>query len=262
MVDVINEPKTRDERIAELLGKSGADAVQGIKGPSLGDLATDDLKTDTKVEDVVDTEDTETGGKKVRIPASRLKTLTSKVSELEAQVSETQSLKERLAILESQSNKDDDLPQWWKDAYGDNELSKQGYKNQQRIMREEMQRAMMEQEQQRQVAETRRNEQVQLIEQSFDEQMDDLEEALGRDLTATQKAELLDIVGEYSPMDGDKYVAYMPVSKAYDIWQKGQGNAGKQEIARIAGSQSSGSASPQVSSERPQMGDWRKRFGL
>lgn len=254
--------KTRDERIAELLDKSGAEAVSAIKGPSLTDVAP----LETKTEDVTDVEEEETqsGGKKVRIPASRLKTLTSKVTELESKLSERDSYAERVAALEAQLNadKEEDLPDWWKEAYGDNDISKQGYKNQQRIMREELQRGLQQVESQRQAAEAERVERIEAIEQSFDAQMDSLEESLGRDLTSSQKAELLDIVGEYSPMDGDKYVAYIPVEKAYDIWTKTQGlSQGKKEMANIAGIQSSGSGTAQSSPERPQWGDWRKRFG-
>lgn len=258
----MDQDKTRDERIAELLDRSGAEAVSAIKGPSLADVAP----VETKVDDVpeVAEEETQSGGKKVRIPVSRLKTLTSKIDELEGKLSNFSTSQERIAALEAQLNagKEEDLPDWWKEAYGDNDISKQGYKNQQRIMREELRRGLQEQETQRQAAEAERVELIEAIEQSFDAQMDSLEESLGRDLTSSQKAELLDIVGEYSPMDGDKYVAYIPVEKAYDIWSKTQGlSQSKKEMANIAGIQSSGSGSAQSTPERPQWGDWRKRFG-
>ncbi len=252
---------TRDERIKELLDKSGADAVGSIKGPSLSDMTQAEEKTEVLE---AEEEETESGGKKVRIPVSRLKTLTSKVSELEAQLQESKSYAERVAALEAQlnSNKDDELPDWWKEAYGDSDVSRQGYKNQQRIMREELIRVTKEQEAQRQAEEAEREARISSIEQSFDEQMDELSETIGRELTATQKSELLDIVGEYSPQENGRYVAYMPVSKAYDIWQKGQNvNNGKQEMARIAGIQSTG-GSVSSAPERPQWGDWRKKFGL
>ena len=89
--------------------------------------------------------------------------------------------------------------------------------------------------------------------------MNELQESLGRDLTDNQKGELMDIVGEYSPMEDGKYTAYMSLEKAHGIWQKGQGNAGKHEMARIAGTQSQGSSNT-VSLERPQWGDWRKKY--
>lgn len=257
------QAKTRDERIAEMLDKSGADAVNSIKGPSLADFAQPE--PEVKQEEVPDVEDDESNDKKVRIPRSRLKTLTSKVSELEARLQESMTYQERVAALEAQiksNREEEDLPQWWIDAYGDTDISKQGYKNQQRIMREEMQRALQEQEARRQAEEAERVERINAIEQSFDEQMDELEDTIGRELTASQKSELLDIVGEYSPQEDGQYLAYMPVSKAYELWQRGQGtNAGKQEMARIAGTQSSGGSGQASSPERPQWGDWRKRFG-
>lgn len=259
----MEQEKTRDERIAELLDKSGAEAVSSIKGPSISDVTP--IEPKAEIVSDVEEEETQSGGKKVRIPASRLKTLTSKIDELEGKLSGFSSSQERIAALEAQLNAskgEEDLPDWWKEAYGENDISKQGYKNQQRIMREELQRGLQQVEAQRQAAEAERLERIESIEQSFDDQMDSLEESLGRDLTSSQKAELLDIVGEYSPMDGDKYVAYIPVEKAYDIWQKTQGlSQSKKDMATIAGIQSSGSSSSQSSPERPQWGDWRKRFG-
>lgn len=253
--------KTRDERIKELLDGSAKDAADAIKGPSLADVAQDS-KEDVK-EDAP--EETDSGGKKVRIPASRLKTLTSKVNELEAKLQESQTYAERVAALEAQlresRNSDDDLPDWWKDSYGDDENSRKGYKNQQRIFREEMTREFERREADRMAQEAERAERIESIENSFDQQMDELEETIGRELTDTQKSELLDIVGEYSPQEDGKYLAYMPVDKAYEIWQHTQTQSpAKQEMARIAGISSSGSASPESSKERPQWGDWRKRF--
>ncbi len=125
-----------------------------------------------------------------------------------------------------------------------------------------MKRALQEEEAKQEAAEQERTERIQSIEKSFDDQMDELEDSIGRDLTSSQKSELLDIVGEYSPQEDGKYTAYMSVEKAYELWSKGQGrDAGKQEMARIAGSQSSGGTVQQSSPERPSWGDWRKRFG-
>lgn len=261
--------QTRDERISELLAKSAKDVVDSIKGPSLGDLTQPIGKTEEGAENIPDAEveDTQTGGKKVRIPASRLKTLTSEIKELRERTQASQKYEERIAVLESQikssKTNEDDLPDWWKAAYGDTDVSKQGYRNQQRIMREELSRSMADMERAREQAETEREERVQSIESSFDEQMDNLEESLGRELTGTQKAEILDIVGEYSPMENDRYLAYLPIEKAYDIWNKTQGQSkAKESMADIAGMSSTGSTQSISSKERPQMGDWRKRFGL
>ena len=258
----MDEVKTRDQRIAELLEQSSSDAVGAIKGPSLSDLTQPEPRAEAP--EVQEEEETPTGGKKVRIPASRLKTLTSEIETLRSQVQSTQGYQERIAALEAQlhSNKDDQLPDWWKEAYGDNELSKKGYENQKRIMEREFDAGLQRLEAQRQADEEARTERVEAIEATFDGQMDDLEETLGRELTDNQKGEIMDIVGEYSPMEGDKYLAYMPINKAYDIWQKGQiSNPAKQEMARIAGTSSSGGSSQTSSPNAPQWGDWRKRFG-
>lgn len=262
-----NASKTRDEKIKELLDSQSAASVLGsIKGPNLGDgLQQEPNGEDAPVSDL-DEEDTESGGKKVRIPASRLKTLTSELKELREQVQSANSYAERVAALERQitesRSKEEELPEWWKEAYGDNDISKQGYKNQQRIFREEMTREFERREAERAAEEAERTEKIEAIEESFDEQMDELEESVGRTLTTTQKSELLDIIAEYSPQEDGKYVAYIPVEKAYDIWQKNQVmGKSKQEIARIAGSQSSGGIENSHSTETPQWGSWRKRFG-
>lgn len=270
--EVRNVPLTRDERIKELLDKSAKDAVDGIKGPSLADqfqLVGKDSKESGEEEDLKDTnvEQTPTGGRKIRIPESRFKTLTSEVKELREELKNASTLKERIAVLESQikstQSTQDDLPDWWKEAYGDTENSKQGYKNQVRIMREEMKRSLDAMESERRAQEAEREERIKTIESSFDEQMDELESSLGRELTATQKSEIMDIVGDYSPQEDGKYIAYIPIEKAYDIWQKVQTtSAPKRNIADIAGLQSSGSSASESSKERPNWGDWRKRFSL
>lgn len=247
--------QTREERIKELLEQPATEALADIKGPSLGDL----VEVPESVTEV-ETEETERGGKKVRIPASRLKTLTSKIDELESRLQESQSYAERVNALESQlQNQNDDLPDYWKEAYGDTDISRRAYKDQQRVMREEMEREFARREAADTEAEQARAEQIETIEQSFDEQMDSLEEDLGRDLSATQKSELMDIVGEYSPQQDGKYLAYMPIEKAYDIWLKGQGmSQSKQRIADIA-SLPSGGSTPSAPSNPF---NWREKFGL
>lgn len=257
--------QTREERIEELLNQSSMEAASAIKGPSLADHVSEETKIVEEVVATAEEEETDSGGKKVRIPASRLKTLTSRLDEAETKrLEDKRAYEERVAALEAQikADKEEDLPEWWVEAYGDNEVSRQGYKNQVRIMREETKRVFAEQEAQRQAEEAEREARLEAIGQSFDEQMDELEESLGRTLTASQKTELLDIVGEYSPQDNGRYIAYLPIEKAYDIWSKSQTtDAGKQEMARMGGIQSTGSTTVAASVERPQWGDWRKRFG-
>ncbi len=165
-------------------------------------------------------------------------------------------------IEEVSQRNEDALPEWWVAASGDDENSRAGYKNQLRIAEEITNKAIQAREEARLQEEAARAEQVEAIEQSFDEQMDDLEDSLGRELTANQKSELLDIVGEYSPQDADgQYTAFISLEKAYDIWSsKGQSKPEKKMIAEIASTQSSGGA-VSTPAERPQWGDWRKRLG-
>jgi len=257
----MDETKTRDERIAELLDQPAQTAVSALKGPSLSDVIQEEPKDKGVTSAEGEDEGSAEGDKKVRIRRSRLTALETDAQEKERLLQEAL---QRIAALESQPKGEgtkDELPDWWKNAYGDDENSRQGYANQQRIMREEMARALQEQERARIQEEQEREQHVAAVEKSFDEQMDALEESIGRDLTDTQKSELLDIVAEYSPQQDGQYVAFMPIEKAYELWQKGDTSAPKQEIAKIAGIQSGQSASPAPSHEPPRWGDWRKRFG-
>lgn len=259
----MDDQKTHEERIKELLDKPASDAVNSIKGPSLADIAPIEAKK-------LDEEDSEaegenSGDKKIRIRKSRLTTLEREIETLRSQVQPVSEYQSRVAALEqqlAQSRKgENELPDWWTEAYGDNDISKKGYANQQRIFREELAREFERREADRNAEQVQREERIASIEQSFDEQMDELEESLGRDLTATQKSELLDIVGEYSPTDKEgKYLAYLPVEKAYELWSKGQSkDDGKREMADIASIQSSGSSQGN-SDWRP--GNWRSKYGL
>jgi hypothetical protein len=259
----MDEQKTREQRINEFLDKPAIEAVNSIKGPSLADqFQPEEVKTDATNEAA----DDDSGDKKIRIRKSRLNTLETELADLRAKTQEANSFKTRVAALEEQlsrsSQTEEVLPDWWKEAYGDNDVSKKGYANQQRIFREELTREFERREAERQAAEAQRSEQISAIESSFDEQMDELEESIGRELTSKQKEELLVIVGEYSPTDDEgKYLAYMPVDKAYALWSKGQGtDTGKREMAQIAGLQSSGGTVDTNSDWRP--GGWRQKYGL
>ncbi|MDE2101554.1 MAG: hypothetical protein KGL39_30190 [Patescibacteria group bacterium] len=249
------DDKTREERINELLNQSGAEAMAAVKGPTLADQVP---VTEERSEEEPESEEKD---KKVRVRASRLKALEEEADRYKR---EQQATLERLAALEgqlhSQSKSEDTLPDWWKEAYGDNELSRKGYENQTRIMREEMQRSLAQMEQERQQAEAARQERVEAIERSFDTQFETLEESLGRDLTDSQKAEIMDIVGEYSPQENGQYIGYMPIEKAYELWQNSQSvEPAKQEMAKISDMRSAGSTST-PSPERPTWGGWRSKY--
>lgn len=260
----MDDQKTREERIKELLDAPAADAVRGIKGPSLADIAPV-AETVNAGEGDSDAEGDDSGDKKIRIRKSRLNTLEREIESLRSQVETASTYQQRVAALEAQltlSHRDEDsLPDWWVEAYGDTEVSKKGYAHQQRIFREELAREFERREAEREAELAEREKRVSAIEQSFDVQMDALEESIGRELTKNQKAELLDIVGEYSPTDDEgNYLAYMPVEKAYELWSKGQSkDDGKREMADIANIKSAGSSSTD-SSWRP--GNWRQKYGL
>lgn len=253
------------EEAKKLLDEPAIDATGRIKGPSLGDLIQDVPKEEEKVDVItepVEEEETPTGGKKVRIPASRLKTLTSEIETLRPLAQLVPTLQERIAALEAQPKTGDELPPEWVEAFGDTDESRKVFQTQLKAMETIAERNFRKIEESRSAEERAREERTQAIEHSFDTQMTELEETLGRTLTDNQKSEIMDIVGEYSPQDGGQYVGYISIEKAHDIWKKSQSiGQGKQEMAKVAGMQSSGATSQNISTEAPKWGDWRKRFG-
>ena len=260
------QQKTRDERIQELLDASATEAIQGIKGPSLAtQVENEEIKKEEPEEESVEGEVEESAkDKKIRIRASRLNTLEQEL--LANKTAREQDL-QRISALEgllAKQTPQDEVPDWWKAAWGDNEVSKRAYHDQQKIFQESLSKELDRRESARLHEEREQQERIGAIESSFDEQMESLEETLGRELTDNQRGELMDIVGEYSPQDENgRYTAYMSLDKAYQIWSKGQTKSpAKSEMARIAAAPSEGaSITPQSSTERPSWGGWRKRFG-
>lgn len=262
----MDETKTRDERIKELLDAPANEVVQGLKGPNLATQTQEEeiKKEEPEDDSVAGEEDTSPKDKKIRIRASRLNTLEQ---ELQSSKTAREQDLQRIDALEkllAKQTPQDETPDWWKAAWGDNEVSKRAYHDQQRIFQESLSKELDRRESVRVQEENARQERVSAIESSFDEQMDSLEEQLGRELTDNQKGEIMDVVGEYSPTDDDgRFTAYISIDKAYQIWSKGQGgDTAKTEMARIAAAPSQGaSVATQTSNERPQWGSWRRRFG-
>ncbi len=252
----------------ELLDRVTADdLMKSVKGPTLSDLKND--LPEVKDEEAAQSEDEEvtpTGGKKMRIPSSRWKTLNARLDAAEREAREAKELRERLALLEKEVRsrpKTDELPGWWKNDYGDDENSHKAYATFRAGLREELRQAEEEKRERDQRETAEREARIRATEQSFDEQMDSLEEELGKTLSDREKSELLDIVAEYSPKDGDSYDAFIPLAKAYELSQKlAKKDPAKERIAQIAGVTSGGNAATSTQSTRPpQWGDWRKRFG-
>lgn len=254
-----------DERIAEV--QAELDKPASIKGPSLDTLVEDDLTP--KVEaDVTTSEETEeetpTGGKKMRIPASRWKTVQAKAEAAEAEAAQ---LRDRLASLETEVRsrpQTDNLPDWWKKDYGEDENSKKAYSTFKQGLKEELRQERQYEQEQERIARQQADARVVEIAEGFDNQMEDLEEELGKNLSDREKTELLEIVEQYSPQDEQgNYPAFISVQKAYELSQKlAVKNPAKERMAEIAAASSEGSSAPTQNSGPLSWDGWRSKYGM
>lgn len=266
------ENKTREQRINELM-EQPVDAST-FKGPSLQDIVRDapeeeptpsaDPEEDPSQEDA----DPDDEGGKVEIPRSRLKTLTErgkkadKVEELEKQIAELQAAQ---SSLQANSQKEEEIPKEWVDLYGDSPESKAAYQASLRVFRGEIERANAEQEQARLAAEKERQETINSIEQSFDTQMDALEEQLGRKLTEKQKEGIMGVVEKYSPRNPDDpeyYDGYISIESAYEIYNStnSKTDPAKKEVARIAAASPKGQNTEAPNMTIADVRNWRSRY--
>lgn len=256
--------KTREELIAEQLDKPVD--LRTLRSPNLGDTIQEELPEQKDDDTVTDPSDDDKGNK-VRIPRSRLKTLTDKLDSYESRMAQMErDYQERIAALEkARSQPSDELPPEWVNLHGDSDASKALYRSTHELSRREFQ-AMLEQvERERTAKEAQQREVIQALEESFDEQMDSLEASLGRNLTDSQKEQIMEVVGKYSPRasdDPDRFSSYISIQSAYDIWKMGtKPNQAKEEIARIAGAPSSGT--PGNGNSNMSIDDvrnWRSRY--
>lgn len=260
--------ETRNQRIDKL---GEMPVWPGNSGPTLSDnLRVEPQEQAAPTADDTDSSTEEAGESKVRIPRSRLKTLTEKAAALEREQQEMQrAYEERLAALEARlqgvSQTSDELPPEWIELHGDSDVSKAAYRATRELTKKEFSAWMEEQNRERAAQEEANRERLQAIEQSFDMQMSDLEASLGRELTDTQKAEILEVVEKYSPrnpQEPDLYESYLSIDSAYEIWQNShKPDARKIEMARIAGTVSSGAGSNTDSNMSiDQVRNWRSRY--
>jgi len=101
-------------------------------------------------------------------------------------------------------------------------------------------------------------------EEIIDENLDDLQEAIGKKLSSKQEEEILSIVDEFSPTGDDgKYVQLFPFDKAYEIWELR--NAPKinktvqerESIANLSGNRSDGDTESDGGTFKKGWDSWR-----
>jgi hypothetical protein len=204
-----------------------------------------------------------------KIPYSRFKKV---VDERNETASKIEFLEERLQELENnriestKTNLDEvQMPSEWVELYGDSDVAKRAWIIQQKREDDIAERAVsqavdrLRQQQEDEVSAVAENEII------IDENLNDLQEQIGRQLTSKQEEEILTIVDEFSPVGKDgKYLTLFPFDKAYEIYtlrqsQKGLGTRqARQTVADLTGNTSEGEADPNESTFKRGWDNWRE----
>lgn len=169
---------------------------------------------DTSEEDSSTEEDVQ------KVPYTRFK---KKLDELNDTTSRVKMLEEELIKLREakvETPEDIEPDEAWKELYGDNDVARKAYKIQLQRDSEIEERAIekaierINQREEQQIKALSENESI------IDSNLENLEEKVGKKLTAKQEEEILSIVDEFSPTGDDgKYITLFPFDKAYEIYQ-------------------------------------------
>lgn len=202
-----------------------------------------------------------------RVPYSRFKT---KVDELEQRDSVIASLEERLTELETKrsepTNLDElDVPKEWVELYGDADVSKRAYalqvRREEQLQEAAVQRALQQFRDEANQQET----QLENNEAIIDENLENLQQSLGKKITPRMEEDILSIVDEFSPTGADgKYIALYPFDKAYEIYELRNSKATRKTtqartaIADLTSNDSSGDTDSNSSSSKKGWDSWRE----
>lgn len=141
-----------------------------------------------------------------------------------------------------------ELPEFWKELYGDSDASQKAWKiqNQQNeSIKAEARKEALEAVRNERYEEAKRTDQnVETIDNHFE----DLSAFVGRDLTEKEQSAILDIVDDYTPKDRDGNYAseLLPFDKAWEIYElknqsvKSAKTQSRNNVASLTGSQSQG----------------------
>lgn len=178
----------------------------------------DSATTEDKITDVSDDDELE----EKRVPYSRFK---RKEEELEERDFMIKNLEERLSSLESNRLESTpienlDVPTEWVELYGDSDASKRAYKIQLQREAQLQETAVQKALQLFKEEAVQQENQLAYNENIIDENLEDLQGALGKKLSQQTQDDVLSIVDEFSPTGPDgKYISLFPFDKAYEIYQ-------------------------------------------
>lgn len=219
-------------------------------------------------EEVETTEDTETSDEEEqRVPYSRFKTVHEKYKAAEEEL-------DRLRSQSQSSNRQEtytppeptaftgSLPRWWTDLYGDSDASREGYALHVDSIKSIEERASEKAYERLTAREREEQEKLTQNLKFLDEEFETLSASLGRELTESEQASLLDIIDEFTPTGADGKYQGAPISadKAYEIYEmrrekaEAKKRAARTKVAAIAGAKSEGEPSGSLSNF--QYGKW------
>jgi hypothetical protein len=198
----------------------------GFSLDELKETASPDSQSETAKD--TDTEDSEDSSSPVgneeteqKVPYSRFK---KKVDEVHEYSNRIKMLEESLEQLKttriSQNDSEAELPKEWVELHGDSAESRRFYEIQ--TQREALieERAIEKAIERIERKQTEAVERLSQNEQIIDENLENLSETLGVQLTTKEEDEILGIVDELSPTGEDgKYLAMISFEKAYEIYQ-------------------------------------------
>lgn len=203
------------------------------------------------------------------VPYSRFKKFHDEAKQLRDEVA---ALRQQVESVEPTAPTAElELPEFWKELYGDSEASQKAWKIQSEQNEALIQKARQE------AIEAVRNERYEEAQQTeanietIDSNLESLSDSLGRELTEKEQSAVLDIVDAYTPKDEDGNYAgpLLPFDKAWEIHElktqagKAPIQASKNNVASLSGSQTQGepSINEKDSNFNPlDWGAWKKRL--
>lgn len=203
---------------------------------------------------------------KNRVPYSRFEKVYQSAQEAREEAERYR--QEAESLRQSQTQTQEELPDYWVELFGDSPAAQKAYKAEQKRMAEIEMRAeqrALETIEQRQYQEQSK---IATNLDTIDNRLDALADALGRDLSENEQIAILDIIDDYTPKDSSgKYAGeLLPFDKAYEIYEMKQSQASAQtrrsrdNVASISGSKSQGETQPERNFSSGNWGSWRNRL--
>lgn len=193
----------------------------GPNAQKVEDLNKPEQTAEPAVAEPAKVEEVETPVEETKVPYSRFKKFHDRALEAEEEAARWRAEAERYAQTTKVEQPESDMPSYWRELYGDSDASKKAWSIQKQAyaeLREETRKEALEAVRNERLAEVERTEQnIEVLDENFE----DLQALVGRELTDKEQAAILDIVDDYTPKDreGNYAGALMPFDKAWEIYE-------------------------------------------